>query len=46
MDYLNNVEKNAKEICDGCCHSGTEQCNYRMCNIGFVNEEYMRVGQL
>lgn len=37
MDYLNNVEKNVKEICEGCCHRGTEQCNYRMCNIGFVD---------
>lgn len=37
MDYLNNIEKSVKEICDECCHRGTEQCNYRRCNIGFVN---------
>lgn len=37
MDYLNNVEKNVKVICDECCHIGTKQCNYRRCNIGFVD---------
>ncbi|GFP76972.1 hypothetical protein [Clostridium fungisolvens] len=36
MDYLNNVERSVKEICNDCCHKGTDKCNYRMCNIGFV----------
>lgn len=37
MDYLNNLESNIKEICNDCCHKGTENCNYRKCNIGFAD---------
>ena len=37
MDYLSNLENNVKEICDECCHKGSEKCNYRKCNIGFAD---------
>ncbi|KNF07636.1 hypothetical protein CLPU_14c00540 [Gottschalkia purinilytica] len=37
MDYLNNLENNLKEICNECCHKGTEKCSYRECNIGFAD---------
>jgi hypothetical protein len=36
MDYLNNLESDIDEICNDCCHKGTEKCNYRKCNIGFA----------
>lgn len=36
MNYLNNLEGSIKEICDECCHKGTENCNYKKCNIGFA----------
>ena len=29
MDYLNNLENNFKEVCNECCHKGTEKCNYK-----------------
>lgn len=37
MDYLNDLENNFKEICNECCHKGSEKCNYRKCNIGFAD---------
>lgn len=37
MDYLNNLENNFKEICNDCCHKGSEKCTYRKCNIGFAD---------
>lgn len=36
MDYLNNLESDINEICNDCCHKGSEKCNYRKCNIGFA----------
>lgn len=36
MDYLSNLEDEIKELCNDCCHKGTENCNYRKCNIGFA----------
>ncbi|NSB89733.1 hypothetical protein [Clostridium saccharobutylicum] len=35
MDYLSNLENDMKEICDDCCQKGSDNCNYRKCNIGF-----------
>jgi hypothetical protein len=37
MDYLSNIENNLKEICSDCTSRGTDKCNYRLCNIGFVD---------
>ena len=37
MDYLNNLENNFKEICNECCHKGSDKCKYRKCNIGFAD---------
>lgn len=36
MDYLSNLESDIKEICNDCRQIGTENCNYRKCNIGFA----------
>lgn len=36
MNYLNNLDNHVKEYCDECSHKGSEKCNYRKCNIRFV----------
>ena len=36
MIYLNNLESVIEEICSDCPYKGSENCNYRKCNIGFA----------
>ncbi|WP_207644872.1 hypothetical protein [Clostridium beijerinckii] len=36
MDCLSNLQNDIKEICDDCCQNGSENYNYKKCNIGFA----------
>ena len=36
MDYLNSLESSVNEICNDCNYKGSDNCNYRKCNIGFT----------